>query len=163
MSNPTPQPPQARLGWVSPDGDYYPCGYCAHTDLADILLRCHYEGGGMGGRWDLEKRGWIGIMSEGLYGIASEHNPTERQRATLLAVLEAFELAPNDTDWDAVLLDNPEDYDVQQWMSLPNSSGRIVQKMRDCYELYCERRPRHRLIPPTDDIVIKRIGDHPGD
>ena len=45
--------PKSKLGWVSPDGRFYGCGYSDHADVASLYLKKSEK--------DLEDEGWVKI------------------------------------------------------------------------------------------------------
>lgn len=45
--------PDSDLGWLSPKGDWYPCGYQDHSIVADFCLKSSEE--------ELEEQGWVKI------------------------------------------------------------------------------------------------------
>jgi len=51
--------PVQEDGWLSPDGVYYPCGYCNHSEAAMEIAGV--------GSYDLDKRGWVHISESCIY------------------------------------------------------------------------------------------------
>lgn len=141
---PTPQSPCARLGFIDPEGRFYPCAYCCHEGLAEILLTvlkqerlpCSDY------KRTLESRGWVSIMDglvvpprsqTGEFGLGVI---TDTQKRTLIDVLWCFEEAPADTNWFAALSANPEGYSAQQWLwSAPGSEEAMERLARERREL----------------------------
>lgn len=133
-----PQEPCARLGFVSPEGEFYPCGYCCHEGLArQIFAEMYPEYDG----WDrgaiaLQKKGWVAIMdgmvitrdAEGLFTRDRIMSPA--QKATVLDVLWKFEEAP-DTNWFRVFQENPEGYDNQGWMISPPGEDEAMSRLKE--------------------------------
>lgn len=133
-----PQEPCARLGFISPDGKFYPCGYCCHEGLARRIfdeMYPDYDG------WDrsqiaLQKKGWVAIMdgmvitrdAEGAFTRDRIMNPA--QKATVLDVLWKFEEAPG-TNWFRVLQENPEGYDQQAWMTMPPGEDEAMSRLKE--------------------------------
>jgi hypothetical protein len=168
---PKPQPPCARLGWIAPNGDFYPCAYTAHGDLADqlsTLLGVEHYGGG---ERALEKAGWLALKGNACLGYDREEGISRDARDTFRRVVEEFELAEArdpDINWEEVITDNPEGYGLQFWASSPaETHGETYAKaMRGCYELYFEdvpTTPLGELKPPTFGVRVRRVGEHPGD
>lgn len=166
---PVPQQPSARLGWISPSGDWYPCGYCCHRDLEELLAKIYYDSS----YTQLETKGWVSVKGGALIGAREEKHPiSEDTKNTLLRVVEAFELAesadPN-INWHPILLANPEGYREQSWFTspseLPYSSPdtTYAKELRRTYDVYFG--DYHEEVAPliTPATRIKRLGEHPGD
>lgn len=163
---PKPQPPSARLGWISPNGEWYPCGYCCHKDLEMLLGEIYYDNRML----QLENVGWVSVKGSALIGVRDDKCKTsEDTKNTLRKVVEEFELAeslnPN-INWDAVLLANPEGYREQPWFTRPSElygSKTYAQELRESYEVYFG--DYHEQVVPliTPMTRLKRIGEHPGD
>lgn len=176
---PKPQPPSARLGWISPNGEWYPCGYCCHSDLESILIEINY-----GSKYEqlenddavceqLEDLGWISVAGGPLVVVREDkHTISEDAKNTLRKVVEEFELTESlapDINWDNVLMANPEGYRRQLWGSLPSELCRVpsgqtcAQRLRDSYEVYFG--DYHKEVVPLLEPTprIKRLGEHTGD
>lgn len=168
---PKPQSPSARLGWVSPNGEWYPCGYCCHSDLESRLAEINYGSG----YTRLENHGWVSVKGGAMLGVREEkHSISEDTKNTLRKVVEEFELAesldPN-INWDAVLIANPEGYCEQSWFTRPSDfdfsalgkDSTYAQELRRTYEIYFG--DYHEEVAPliTPATRVKRIGEHPGD
>lgn len=173
---PEPQPPCARLGWIAPNGDFYPCAYVAHNDLAYKLtmkLYGEYNGSFYGA---MEKRGWIAIMGGGIFTVKERseglYQYTAAQKETMLKITEAFEaveLENPDFDWTAELLKNPEGYSLQNWITSPTDNmycKTFAKSLRECYEFYCgdylDYMGVSEVIEPSFNL-INRPDSHPGD
>lgn len=82
-------------GWLSPDGDFYPCGPYEHIHLAEKLTEVHYpevraeQGQGIRDDYLLEEK-WIKLFCDGLavgsfmqvkeqFRAPSDHFITEQQ------------------------------------------------------------------------------------
>jgi hypothetical protein len=166
---PKPQPPSARLGWVSPSGEWYPCGYCCHSDLESLLGEIYYSQTYP----NLENRGWVSIKGGALIGVREDNCPiSEDTKNTVRKVVEEFELAESlnpDINWDNVLLANPEGYREESWFTRPSEiygikqDNTYAQKLRDSYEVYFG--DYHKEVAPliTPPTRVKRVGEHPGD
>jgi hypothetical protein len=167
---PTPVNPCARLGWVSPEGEFYPCGYCCHSELENLLGRLIYND-----PWSrLRERGWIEVKSGAIISV-KEGLITESAKNTMRKIVEEFEFAEAqnpDINWTQILWDNPEDYYAQTGWSDP--AGDLIggdtyaKALRSCYELYFgegDDEAVHGLTPPSfgDNIRVRRPGEHPGD
>jgi hypothetical protein len=119
--------PCARLGFISPDGKFFPCAYCAHNDLADRLLTIYYQKTGTD--YDLEKLGWCAIKANGIItardyrGDYTLKRLTSEAQDTLKKVLFEFATAPEDINWYRQLIDNPEHYYVSNWMTPPDGGN----------------------------------------
>lgn len=176
-SFPEPSAPCARMGLISPEGEFYPCAYTAHKDLAYMLCEKYYGGGD--GLYYLEQHGWISIGAS-----ASIHMPmnkdfdlldtfTERQKDTMRAIVEAFEQkeADNpDIDWNRVLQDNPEDYYLVGFWTYPcdnlPENNTFAQKLRYCYNGIFEYEDVSSKSTPKaliDAALRYKYAEHPGD
>lgn len=166
---PKPQPPSARLGWVSPNGEWYPCGYCCHSDLESLLAEINYGSG----YTQLESKGWVSVKGGAMIGVREEKHPiSEDTKNTVRKVVEEFELAESlnpDINWDAVLIANPEGYREQSWFTRPSDfyglskDATYAQELRRSYEVYFG--DYHEEVVPliTPTTRVKRVGEHPGD
>lgn len=170
---PKPQEPCARLGWVSPDGDFYPCAYCCHTYLGIALGRLLYDSS-----WPkLREKGWIELKSGGLISIEYNSIPSQAAKDTVRKVVEAFEFEESqnpDINWRARLEYNPEGYDKDTGWSDPTENlfggDTYAKALRECYELYfgegdMDKEDMVLITPPMfgDNIRVKRPDEHPGD
>ena len=52
--------PESTLGWISPDGKFYGCGYRDHALVAEMYLKKKDD--------QLEKEGWVKIFRDGFDG-----------------------------------------------------------------------------------------------
>jgi hypothetical protein len=166
---PKPQQPSARLGWISPNGEWYPCGYCCHWDLEALLAEVHYGSS----HKQLENFGWVSVKGGALIGVREEKHPiSEDTKNTLRKVVEEFELAESlnpDINWDSVLLANLEGYREQSWFTRPSEfysldkGNTYAQELRDSYEVYFG--DYHKKVAPliTPATRVRRVGEHPGD
>lgn len=170
---PKPQEPCARLGWVSPEGHFYPCAYCCHNYLENTLGRQLHDS-----PWaQLRKKGWIELKSGALIGVEYKSIPSQAAKDTVRKVVEAFELEESlnpDINWRACLEDNPEGYSKDNGWSDPTGdliyAGTYAQALRSCYELHFgegDANPEDMKLttPPMfgDNIRVRRQGEHPGD
>lgn len=168
---PRPQEPCARLGWVSPEGRFYPCSYCCHSYLENMLGRHLYDSS-----WPrLRQKGWIELKSQAM--ICMEYNlvPSQAAKDTIRKIVEAFEFEESknpDINWRVRLEDNPEGYIENNGWSDPTdvSNGTYAQSLRSSYELYFGEgdidKEDMNLITPfefDDTIRVKRKNEHPGD
>lgn len=169
-----PQEPCARLGYIAPNGDFYPCGYVCHNGAAEALGRKFYPNEYIRDDYGLQKKGWIAIKGGALIIWRDESGSafqpkgtvTEAQQNTLLKIIEAFEdaeaLDPN-INWDAILTSNPEGYSAQTWLTRPTEDlfrGETFAKaLRAQYEGDFNRGENRTEAPK----LLKRPGDHPGD
>ena len=56
----------SELGWISPDGRFFPCGYGCHTEKArEIIGQCKPVSDP---RWYLEAKGWLAIYKNPVAG-----------------------------------------------------------------------------------------------
>lgn len=166
---PKPNPPCARLGWIAPNGDFYPCAYTAHEDLADSLAKLFSLRSYAGPERALEQAGWMALKGGATLGLESESRISQDARNTLRRLVEEFELAEAtnpDTDWTDALTDNPEGYSLQVWCTSPGPRGEsLAREMRALYDLYfadVPDAPRGTLKTPSP-YRIRRPGEHPGD
>jgi len=166
---PQPAPVEARLGFVAPNGDYYPCGYCCHRSLERMLVDHFYDGSFM---TKLTEKGWVEIMGGAVIGYKDESTPSQEAKNTVRKIVEAFE-AEESTDseinWNNVLRRNPECYSEQNWTTpageLPSYvKGTYAQEMRRCYEAsFGEGDVDCNEVQATGGKLSKRPGEHPGD
>lgn len=168
---PKPQAPCARLGLVSPEGYFYPCGYCCHNDLERTLgIKIYDNPYPM-----LREKGWIEIKSGALICV-KEGKVTQDAKDTVRKIVEAFEIAEAqnpDINWTRILWDNPEGYHADTGWSDPANLGYLpsgdtyAQALRSTYELYFGDGDFQKrwMVPPSfgDNIKVKRPGEHPGD
>lgn len=168
---PKPQAPCARLGFVSPEGYFYPCGYCCHNDLERALGEKIYNTSYP----RLREKGWIEIHAGALIGV-KEGTITQDAKDTFRKIVEAFEIAEAknpDINWTQILWDNPEGYradtgwsDPADWGCIPDGDT-YAKALRSTYELYFGEGDYQKrwMIPPSfgDNIRVRRLGEHPGD
>ena len=114
---PKPSEPCARLGWIAPNGDWYPCSYTSHNDLADYLSAMYYDS--HNGILELERKNWIKIRGGGCISVESDDLVTEAQKSTLKRIVDEFEFLSEDIDLTHILIDNPEGYTEQLWLTDP--------------------------------------------
>jgi hypothetical protein len=62
---PPPEPPDAKDGWIAPNGDFYSCSYSQHTTLAEPLVWRFYPDEGHTYRPDdvLLCHGWLHVSA----------------------------------------------------------------------------------------------------
>lgn len=170
---PKPQEPCARLGFVSPSGEFFPCGYGCHYDLETLLGGLFYQTGCP----RLRSKGWVEIQSNGIICMDDKLHVTPAAKATIQKIVEAFEYeeAINpDVDWDDVLERNPEGYSSSSiWSSATNLIGdsTYAKEIRESYELYFGDNtqytklvtPGYGVVNPLDTISVRRVDAHPGD
>ena len=169
---PKPQEPCARLGYVSPEGHFYPCGYCCHNDLENILGEIIYDDS----YCDLERKGWVALKGGALLCTDRDQEITQEAKDTLRKIVEAFELAESenpDIAWEPILWANPEGYGVQSGWSDPSGDlihkGTYANALRAGFELHFgdyHAWENAKLITPSvygRDITSKRVDAHPGD
>lgn len=163
-----PQEPSARLGWISPSGEWYPCGYACHTHLERTLLTAKYQSTYPG----LSKRGWIEVKGGALIVIDSSWKTTEESKNTLKRIVEAFEIRESEEpniNWNPILLANPEGYYADSWMTEPTeyliSNETYAQALRSTYELYFGDEGLSSVDKLVEPMAyrIKRADEHPGD
>lgn len=165
---PISSPPCARLGFIAPDGIFYPCAYSSHSDLENILMKHFYDSS-----WgELKKYGWIELHGGAHIGVSDNTQfVSEAAKATLLKIVEAFEdaeLMNPEINWCQVLLENPEKYDTQFWSTPPDDclykNKTYAENLRGSYELYFGDRYRDvGLLITPNETLSKRPKDHPGD
>lgn len=82
------------LGWLSPDGNFYPCQYYEHRAMADIIAGEVYDyyGGLYTGDDYLMQRGWcrisLSMLGNKAYSIEWERFLTDTQKNFLRKYLE---------------------------------------------------------------------------
>lgn len=168
---PTPQKPCARMGWVSPEGHWYPCAYCCHRDLEGILGEILYNDA----YWpDLERNGWVALKGGALI-VTREHNLiSEEAKTTIRKIVEEFEFAESenpDINWNKILEANPEGYDMEAGWSDSTShllrGETYAEALRASYELWWGERnssgKKLKIPSANGDITSKRLWEHPGD
>ena len=69
-----------RSGWLSPDGDFYPCSYMAHISTANNIMEHRLNEEGTGGEPKLEKLGWCKLTATGTWLASLDKRPTSRQK-----------------------------------------------------------------------------------
>ncbi|MBS1722642.1 MAG: hypothetical protein JSS66_06485 [Armatimonadetes bacterium] len=152
---PQPQEPCARMGFIAPTGEFYPCAYCAHNDLEAILNGIYQLYG------SLDTKGWLVV--KGGYATGSRL-VTQAQKDTYRRVVEAFEDAERknpDVNWNKELLENPEWYSVQTWFTPPHDrAGSFAGQLRQDYELLECVDP---TAQPAPEKLSQRRDAHPGD
>lgn len=162
---PRPQPPAARLGWISPSGAFYPCAYTAHADLASQLAVLHGLSHYGGSECALERAGWLALKGNAC--LSRFDRLSADCVSTFRRVVEEFEFAEAanpDIDWNEELTANPEGYQLQFWATSPGEAS-YAKAMRQLFELYFSDIPD----TPLGDLVhppayrIRRQGEHPGD
>lgn len=170
---PVPQAPCARLGWISPDGDFYPCGYCCHNELESLLGKKLYDTNYP----QLRQRGWIEIKSSAIISFERGRTISPEAKNTIRKIVEAFEheeFVDSNIDWNKQLRHNPEGYDSQPGWSEPtdgyHSHNTYAQEMRHIYELLFGEGDLDltNVVNVTPDdvgdkILSKRLCSHPGD
>lgn len=171
---PTPQPPCARLGFVSPEGHFYPCGYCCHHDLEYKLGQQFYQNGYQ----DLRRKGWVSFVGNAIIGVRDEDcKISQATKDTARKIVEEFEHAERvnpEINWHKILLANPECYEEQNWFTGPtdriddfDEGKTYASKLRECYEMYFGEPDldvpiaKTPLITPADRV--RRPNEHPGD
>lgn len=78
--NPTPQKPTpGQLGWIAPNGDFYPCPYHYHATMAEALDSSEQS---------LEYNGWIKITGLPPFTVAMIYHfrPSAPQGRTIKAL-----------------------------------------------------------------------------
>lgn len=103
------------LGFLSPEGKFFPCKYYGHLDLAGELLRSHY---GISQYNEIEKLcdlGWC-IIQDGFVGFTGWHNEiyTAPQEEWFLEHYDKMDLAQQiayDTTKELSDLIKEENYD----------------------------------------------------
>lgn len=153
-----PVAPCARLGWIAPDGRFFPCAYCAHTDAAEWLVRSQFTSeeqakmrtGAGGNQEALERAGWLALKGgviilydqEGEFWEGTYPDPIMR---TVIALYEAFSLASDrGDDIEALVRANPEGYRRQNAWSGADDDGGILR----CLELCIEQHASSALVAP---------------
>ena len=164
MFAPKAQEPCARMGWIAPNGDFYPCGYVCHDDLASTLCLVFELSGWGGPTHSLEKAGWGKLGSSGLFSVDSA---TESQTKTLEEILAEFRRVKSENpevNWNHVLMQNPEGYAEQNWFSLPDEDDNYIERLQDCLDLltgeYARRIREHGpILAPEAGVLSKRVGE----
>ncbi|MFM9718705.1 hypothetical protein, partial [Streptomyces galilaeus] len=65
VGTPVAVEPCARLGFISPDGKFFPCCHCAHHDLGARLWNLFSYPGEYKGDYYLQLKGWVSIKAGG--------------------------------------------------------------------------------------------------
>lgn len=158
-----PQPIVARLGWISPNGDYFPCAYCAHQSLASYLSAKYLRH--LGGKPDLLRHGWLEVA--GGYAVRDvEGTWPAPMLDTFGKLVAAFaEAEAQGINFNESLLPNPERYPTQSWFTRPDEDGVLVKHLKEAYQLQTGEYPVGELITPLNymDTLSQRVDQHPGD
>jgi hypothetical protein len=174
---PKPQPICARMGIISPQGDWYPCSYTCHRHVATALSHMYvtqydpdnesdYVGFGVHA---LESLGWIIIGASA--HIHTKGCVTQAQGETLRKVVEEFEFVESENpeiDWDKVLTENPEEYSEEIWSAPPThtyGNRTFAQQLRRNYDQICgvpDPEITPTIVEPTR-IWRNDPDNHPGD
>jgi hypothetical protein len=166
VTQPTPQEPSARLGWLAPNGNWFPCSYCCHASLAAKLAKLfvpkdeYYSSASNA----LQDRGWMQIMGCGLCSMGYVNKqylrPTEEQLAVLGKIVQEFKLSKGE-NFNKILLQNPEEYSEQMWSTPPDGDGDIIEEIEQQYLRFAGE--TNKLPKNEDETLSKRLGAHPGD
>lgn len=167
-----PSPPCARLGWISPRGEFFPCAWQAHRSLGSLLVTKYLDGEGLvypGPVPVLERNGWVLIAGGGIKTLKDHYADVVAE--TLLKIVETFECEPSKTIWDDCLKNNPEGYEIEGGGRSPTqfiTEATFPKQLRADYNLFFGSRisdeefdvvvPRHPL-----ETLTRRIDVHPGD
>ena len=85
-------PPERGLkdspGWLSPEGDYWPCRSLAHRSSAEQLVRLLYDEIPSNAELDLEKRGWLKFYANLVSHPQHGNEVTQAQLTTLGQLME---------------------------------------------------------------------------
>lgn len=94
-------------GWLSPEGDYYPCPYMGHSVLA---LELAEEGivQGVTDEKDLEKQGWAKVCSLRIYN--ADDRFTNKQKDFIFDFIEAHKLVKIQINAESLELDHLFEY-----------------------------------------------------
>ncbi len=165
---PKPTRACARLGWLAPDGKFFPCAYCAHKSVAGFLCAKYLKK--LGGAEDLHKRGWLKIDGQGMIGRGYSYNDddllpiTAEQIESFRQIVMEWEMAHAEgKNLEQLCISNPEDYPTQFWSTSP-ANGLLKGFKRHLEELTGEPTnwqklddepiPHGGLIDPYDTINI---------
>ena len=165
----TPEPAAvvtARLGFINPEGHFYPCAYCAHKDLGKLLQRKFYPDSFHG--WDaLDDQGWARIMGGGLFVREKDGAIPEPMLETFGKLIAAFkEAKARAENFNQTLTANPEGYSVQSAWSTPDDTDDLIETLERNYQWEtADLQAATGLIPPGNvaEVLTKRLGAHPGD
>lgn len=162
---PKPQKPCARLGWVSPEGHFYPCAYCCHDELEYILSKNLYDDDYA----ELKKRGWVALKSGALFSVEYKFKPTQATQDTIRKIVEEFEFAESENpniDWNSLLDKNPEGYAKQIGWSHPAENLINGPTYAKALRVTYERWFGDAINKQSNDyanIRVRRENEHPGD
>ena len=93
--NPKKSKPFISGGWISPDGDFYPCKYFEHDSLATALSHIYYPESTSHGVYSLDTKGWIHLSAEG-YPLGNK--PTQKQLDILFDIANSDNYLEEDYD-----------------------------------------------------------------
>ena len=180
---PQPQEPCARLGWIAPNGDFYPCAYCAHFDCADAIMETMFapEDRGWSADHCLLENKWMQIVGQGLCFMGREKDKNERgwcddiepsseQLSTLKNIHAEFVIArANGVNFNESLIKNPEKYLLQGWWTPPDKDHNIENAILMDIRRWSGERPDLDGVEVMDItldkfmVLSKRPGEHSGD
>lgn len=85
-------PPERGLkdspGWLSPEGDYWPCRSLAHISTAEQLVRLIYSEIPSNAEHDLEKKGWLKLYGNLVCDPTHGNEVTQAQLTTLAQLMQ---------------------------------------------------------------------------
>lgn len=79
--------PFQSAGWISPQGDFYPCEYYQHDSVGKHLAIIHYKS--FDALSELEKNGWIRVFDTGIMDIDYKNGVTQKQLDTIFDLYKA--------------------------------------------------------------------------
>lgn len=170
-----PSPPCARMGWISPRGEFFPCAYQAHRSLGSLLVTKYLDGEGLvypGPVPVLERNGWVLVCSSGITALNDHYAPSVGE--TLRKIVESFEFEQLGMMWDVCLKRNPEGYEVESEGGCPTqfmAEATFPKQLRKDYNLFFGEGISDEDLAEFDAVVprnpletlSRRVDDHPGD
>ena len=157
-----PQKPSARLGWIAPNGDWYPCAYTAHRHLASIIGQNLFPDTYFHDELLLEQNGWVSVRSGGM--ISNGKMITPDQMNTLRLIVEEFEYMESENpniSWDEELCRNPELYFRVRCFTMPTEGMKdsFAKTLRSRFDYLSGN--DHSLV--EESRLSRRNNVHPGD
>ena len=156
------------MGFIAPNGDWFPCGAGCHCEFADHLA-AQYGLETYDSIRSLDKALWIRIISggyvifnqEAFLKTRAQGHPTPEQASTLQTIVELFDQAESDgVNFNESLRENPEDY-YSQCCADPDHRNDFIKSLHTYLKFMLW--DSSKLVPNETDVISKRRGSHSGD
>lgn len=153
---PSPEPPRASFGWVSPSGLFYPCGHGCHDDLATLIVESTFGScRGRSGRLVLEEAGWLFVGPHPKTSMPFWPQPMLDTFGRILVAMIAAQ--DSGEDLNNLLEANTHGYRQLNTSQQPDAYGILI----DFWSRVYSRESGEGAQVPA--VSTRRIGDHPGD